>query len=866
MESNGGPRGIPTEEALLADPYVEPSQGRRSWFPTKSAVSAAYLELDPKKADAHEWRTFFERTGAKGKLEVRTVKNHVFRGKRGRVAGFLGLAVDAISESNDSGYELLDFDIEPKLPDPDAPEELRKMLAAWLEDGYRALEHKGRRKARYSYYSSYNPTGNTPSAWVTKLTDLAWTPCEDGELRRPRDVLPSPDPGREDAPVTNLSRELLRVLDQEGVKFGSAIPEATALRKLSAAGSRLDAKALAQLLRECREQITTDEDRRHLETVLQTLTVPVGDDQRVPLSRIVQRVGGRQRRGGLGGWIVPLDRIDKALRIELEHPDFPRELPDTTTGEQALAYVREVWKRARSSSEGLANEVRDVLPTAYAYCLEDCAEDTSLSDRWRAAIPEAAVFAGREWVFLEENDDIYFDDLDDRRFFPENMQLRIATGGHLGNSRPARLRTAKALYLPLLSSSVEMEWSGEDETTSVDDDWIYGFNLVCQLLRRVRGNEGVESDEARVDTGAGLRLKHVHALALRVSFKGAPAESVPVNARLNEDVLTVAGRPVQFGADAAKELLRHFSFGQRANLAADLTGMLSAIDHRSDFRLAADKFRRSFVPYFDLPAMFPYGSDPEQAAGSGDGPDRIAGAGPDDEKTTSPGRSGAPEPLAGDPEHGKSDSSGGASAAGVQAGRTDASRHDESASTGGSFIKSRALARQSALAEKLKSALKGELVPDDDDDGPGEAVRPSGDSGTGLGDEEYRDAVMQYEREAGREPEPGDPHQTGWDVRSVDPQTGEIRLIEVKGKGCPWVDDEVVELSRAQVRKAFEASVDRTEDWYLYVVEKTDDGHRVLPVANPVRVAAKWMLCGEPWRMVAEAEARRDASKSSRDR
>ena len=125
---------------------------------------------------------------------------------------------------------------------------------------------------------------------------------------------------------------------------------------------------------------------------------------------------------------------------------------------------------------------------------------------------------------------------------------------------------------------------------------------------------------------------------------------------------------------------------------------------------------------------------------------------------------------------------------------------------------------------------------------------------------------MQYEREAGREPEPSDPYQTGWDVRSVDPQTGEIRLIEVKGKGCPWVDDEVVELSRAQVRKAFEASVGRTEDWYLYVVEKTDDGHRVLPVANPVRVAAKWMLCGEPWRMVAEAEARRDASKSSRDR
>ena len=178
----------------------------------------------------------------------------------------------------------------------------------------------------------------------------------------------------------------------------------------------------------------------------------------------MQRVGARQRRGELGGWIVPLNRIDEALRAELEHPGFPREFPDTTTGTQALAYLRDVWKRARSSPEGLANEVRGVLPTAYTYCLEDCTEDTSLSDRWKAAIPEAAVFAEREWIFLKEkeNDDIYFDDLDDRRFFPEDMQLRIATGGHLGSSRPDQHRTAEALDLPLLSSSIEMESSFED--------------------------------------------------------------------------------------------------------------------------------------------------------------------------------------------------------------------------------------------------------------------------------------------------------------------------------------------------------------------------------------------------------------------
>ena len=835
-ESGTGPRGVPIGKALLADPYVEPSQGRRSWFPSQLALSATYLEQDPKNGDMHEWRMFFERAGLRGKLEVRMEDDRVSRYQRERVAAFLGLPADRIGDSNDGGYELQDFYIEPKLPGSDASEELRKMLAHWLEDGYRELEHKGRRKALYFYRLSYSCTGSTPSAWVTALTDLAWIPCEDGELRCPRDVLPSPDPGREGAPVANLSSELLRVLGQEGMKFGTAIPEATAIRKLSVEGSRLHAEELAQLLRECRQQATTGEDRQHFAQVLQSLSVPSNDGGRVSLDRIVQRTGGRQRRGGLGGWLVPLDRIDETLRAELEHADFPCEFPSTTTGEQALAYIRDVWKRARSSSGGLANEVRDVLPTAYAYCLEDCADDPSLSDRWKAAIPEAAIFAEREWVFLEETDEVYFDDLDDRRFFPEDMHLRVATSGHLGNSPFARLRTAKALALPLLSSSIEMKWYGEEKDMPVDDAWHRRFDLICELLRQVRGSEGVGVDTGEVGPG-GARLKRVYGLSLRVSFRDEPAEPIPVNARLSGHVLTVAGRPVQFGADAAKELLRDFSFGQRANLAADLTGMLGAIDNPSDFLLAADKYRRSFVPDFQLPEGFQRGLAPPNPADSRDGPARSEKAEVDDEET-----------------------------AGTRASESNVpATNDESDSTSGSYTRDRALARPNALAKQLESALKGELEPDDVDGEAGEATGPNGNSGTDLGDEEYRTAVVQYEEEAGRKPELGEPHQTGWDVRSIDPQTEEIRLIEVKGKGCPWVGDEVVELSGAQVRKAFEVSTNGTESWYLYVVEKTDDGYQVLPVENPVGGAAKWILRGESWRMVATVKAGRDGHES-RDR
>ena len=836
VESDSGPMGVPVEEALLADPYVEDRQGRRLLFPTKSAISAAYLEQDPKGAGAYEWRVFFEQCRVIGKLEVRPIKYTALRYDRARVANFLGLDVHKISESNDRGYELRDFDIVPDLPGPDAPQNLLMALSAWILDGCKALEGTGRRNTRYFFHSQHNRTGHTPSTWVAKLTDLAWVPCDDGVLRRPEDVLPRPDPGRDDAPVAKLSSEQLRVLEKEGVKFGARLPEATALRRLLSAGSALDAETLARLLRECREEIKTDEDQCFFENILEKLTVPTGDSQWVQLDQIVLRAGrGRQHRGTLGGWIVPLNRIDEALRAELEHENFPREFPNTTTAEQALAYIQNVWMRARASSQRLADEVRDVLPVAYAYCLEDLSNDDSFAQQWQKAMPDAVVFAEREWIVLAGSNDIYFDDVDDRRFLPRNTQVRTVTSGHLGHSPNEQLETAKALGLRLLSSSRKFTWHKGD--TLPVGDWVARFNLICQLLWLVRKGDQAESDAAWSEAGMKLQLILVNGLVLEVSDGKASPERVPVNALLNSNCLIVSGRPVQFGADAAKELLRHFSFDQRGRLAADLTGMLIAINDQRDFLLAADKFRRSFTPDLELPTMFQYDHVREEKAGSGD---RSAGTADPlsvKDKTARGGERNASKP--------------------------NTSTRDNSASTTGSYTKDRSLAQQDALVEKLKKALIGELVPDDEISNPSKTT--DGIPDAVLGDEEYREAVMRYERRAGRDPKLGDPHQIGWDIRSLDPKTGDVvRLIEVKGKGCPWIGDEIVELSRAQVSRAFKVSGGTEGDWYLYVVEKTEDSYRVLPIANPAH-AAKWILCGRSWRKVAEDEIRRDSKRLDRN-
>ena len=841
VQSNGEALATPIGEALLTDPYVESGHYRRCLWTDIPTIDGAYLETDPNNAGVHEWRTFFEKAGAKGQLEVLPLKLTARRRQRKRVAEFLGLDSDAIPESNNSGYSLLDFDILPKLPTRDASQELRTALGPLLEDGFRGLKGKGRRKISYFYRSRSGLEGAKPSIWVEKLCDLAWVPCDDDELRNPRDVLKEFDPAREDAPFAKLPSQVLVVLEQEGVAFGTTIPEATSLRRLLKVGCKLDAKELAELLSDCREQATTDTDRQLFGQALNDLKLPTTENRRVELDRVVQRVGGRLR-GSLGGWIVPLDQINDTLRMELEHTEFPREFPETTTGEQALDFILDVWRRARSLPEGLVNEVRDVLPTAYGYILEDVDKDVSLLKRWNGTVPQAMVFSEREWIALNDVNNVYFDDIEDRRFFPRQGQFRTVTAGHLGRTRNEQLGTAEAIRLSRLSSVVTMNWIGGDKELPTSSARESRFDLICDLLRSVKGSEPDQSGE--LDAGSRVRLIHASELALNVSVGSFPVERVPVHARLHEGTLIVAGRPVQFGADAAKELLRQYSFGQRAGLAADLTGMFFAIEN-GDFELAAEKFRRSHVPDYDgstIEGSQIAGSEPEPDAV---GVDSVSSGKFEGAKDAQNGET----PISDASEQGDSDPSGSTKVDGTPDENYDKPNDENHRTVSGSYSKDRAMAKQNALARELKNSLKGEILPSADEDEQVKAVPTNGETPSGLGDEEYREIVVRYEREAGREPELGDPHQSGWDVRSFDPKTGKSRLIEVKGRGRPWVDDEVVELSSAQIRKAFEA----TEHWYLYVVEKTDENsYQVLPIENPIRSASKWILCGESWRMVVE--------------
>ena len=297
-----------------------------------------------------------------------------------------------------------------------------------------------------------------------------------------------------------------------------------------------------------------------------------------------------------------------------------------------------------------------------------------------------------------------------RRFIPETIELRTVTAGHFGNSPAEQRRAAEALHLPLLSSAVQMEWSGL-VGEPVARDWVPRFDLVCELLRTARRSERADSEAGE---NPGMELRHSRDLVLKVSSAGGSAECVPVNARLQDNVLTVSGRPIQFGSDAAKELLRDLGFRQRGELAADLTGMLTAIAADEDFQLAADKFRRSFAPGFvQTPPVQP-GSpnrEDEKTTEPEDDPSQTPGAvehAAEKRPVTEPSTPQHPSEGAGhravDPPPGKASTE-------TQSDTPADEDSVEPQSSSSSYTRDRALARQKAIAKTLRSALKGENHP-----------------------------------------------------------------------------------------------------------------------------------------------------------
>lgn len=100
-----------------------------------------------------------------------------------------------------------------------------------------------------------------------------------------------------------------------------------------------------------------------------------------------------------------------------------------------------------------------------------------------------------------------------------------------------------------------------------------------------------------------------------------------------------------------------------------------------------------------------------------------------------------------------------------------------------------------------------------EDDGPGYHATPrgGGPEDTTISEKIAMDAVFAYERAIGNEPRDVSAQNLGYDIESRNPETGQLRFIEVKGraKGAPFIT-----LTRNEILTA----LNKPDSWWLAIV------------------------------------------------
>ena len=792
--------------ALMAEPLVPGGESRRRLFP-KPALVAAYADIDDRPAVV----AFLKRLGVcgAGALEVRTQRMH--RYERNRVATRVGVDVEEVEQANDAGYEVRDlyFPFAIGSVPPTA-------LQEWLSLEHHAFRGKGCRSANSFFHYRRSTPGRAPAQWVRDLRSHDWLLCTDGERRRPEEVLLAADPDREDAPVADIDVDLASRLAAEGVDFGDAVPRSPALRRLERRGAtEMDDGALAALLREALEAVETEEatedDLRRALAAVNLRGVPLA-------SRVVLRTGsGAGPRGNLGGWVLALSEVDAVLAEAVTAVGGLLEIPDTTTGQQALDFLLDVWQRKPAGVEVLRGHVA----AAYRYVLDEVKTGDFPIDTWEVARAQAQLYGHRGWHPIGPT--LVVDDVQSpliRQFLPTE---RIAVAStHLGDTKAHVRRVAHALDVALLSAEVEVE-AGEQTT---EPPW--GSRLrqltatLSQLEDRLPLNE----------------LTLHNALSLRVGGRRHA-----IQAYVRDATLMLDGTPAAFAVEAAEQLVEHFQLGQRGQEIPRLTGALSALDDESAFlrhlKLLAEGLGVAPAApqskISDMPPMQEASTD-EDTSMDPDPRERVpetVSDGEDKGTTTPTDRSALPG----------HDTDPGSAHARRDRVQTVSAPFSGSNTRPGSERDHREPGRSNARSdhEAAKRSSARRPTPSRAADHVRVLVMSharhdtaAGDAASSRGgvrdDHSARQAALDYERHRGRRAEAMADLQPGFDVRSIDDATDRERRIEVKGVQGLFEADASVVLTPQQAREAIENDEDRVEYW-LYVVDSTEtDRPRVFPI------------------------------------
>jgi hypothetical protein len=421
----------PLENVVLADPYA--SAARRHFFSGVPVVSPRYLQHKPGLTDA-DWRSFFESASnqIKGPLRLwlsSAALSHA--GIQERLPGYIApdtksgaiTAKYSIWSFHSKNYLLVDANFDKQvLPilNGVTPDDARE-FGPWLHEARQALLGNHQLEVAYVPWGSssvYAPKLSYSASWVCVLQTAAWVLAVGGSgPYRPENVLPNADPARPDAPVADLSADLVRILEQCGIHFGANIAQVASIERLRREGLGATPYRLAQLVEAAvADALQNPEYRAELATVLALPLLPVGvalidGAVRIGAGRLVAK---STRGADLGGWLLSVDSASEdgdtagsSVRL-LALVASVIEIPQAPSWEQALEFLVWVWRKRPD-----AELVRRILPRAYRLIAEGL--DHAREEPWRAAREDALVYvASRKWVTVK-SELLFLDDLGDER-------------------------------------------------------------------------------------------------------------------------------------------------------------------------------------------------------------------------------------------------------------------------------------------------------------------------------------------------------------------------------------------------------------------------------------------------------------------
>ena len=162
--------------------------------------------------------------------------------------------------------------------------------------------------------------------------------------------------------------------------------------------------------------------------------------------------------------------------------------------------------------------------------------------------------------------------------------------------------------------------------------------------------------------------------------------------------------------------------------------------------------------------------------------------------------------------------------------------------------------------KRRSTRLISYVEPSDDEDQMVEEEEKPSSRLTAIGQRGV-DIVMAFERDQGREPEDANvntPNNPGYDIKSFDPNTGQIRYIEVKAFVGIWDGSSPARMTNTE----FEMAHERGENAWLYVVEKVEsDAPHIYCIQAPTH-KIKLYCFDHVWQQIGESF---DASRYIKD-